>query len=83
MVQTHFGWHQLALRCVATELLHPITQEPLHLRAGLTAPWAALCEAWGWQTQGAHIEDLPPSYLHDCLHSLMSERATLGEPDTV
>jgi len=73
MVAAHFGWQQLALRCVATDLVHPMTGQPLRLRAGLTPAWQQLCEQWGWQTQAEQIAALSSDFLHAQLHAPLED----------
>ena len=70
MVASHFDWRQLALRCVATDLKHPITGQSLAIRSGLTVEWLQLLTTWQWQTQVGLLNTLPSEYLQQ-LHPVL------------
>ena len=68
MVATQFDWRQLALRCVATDVNHPITGQAMAFRSGLTAEWQQLFERWQWQGHSELLNILPTEYLQETLH---------------
>lgn len=45
----HFGMNRLMLHASTLELTHPITGEPLTLRAGLDDVWLRAMQQFGWQ----------------------------------
>lgn len=47
----HFGCQRLMLHASALTLNHPVTGEPLVLRAGLDGVWQEMMRQFGWQTQ--------------------------------
>ncbi|QGY30345.1 tRNA pseudouridine(65) synthase TruC [Pantoea cypripedii] len=53
---THFGLDRLMLHASALSLNHPVTGEPLVIRAGLDAVWQQMFHQFGWQEQ---IPDVP------------------------
>src|SRR3569623_2062862 len=48
LIRQHFGVHRLMLHAWQLEVVHPATQQPLHLRAPLDATWLRLIAAFGW-----------------------------------
>ncbi|MXP52865.1 tRNA pseudouridine(65) synthase TruC [Pantoea sp. Seng] len=47
----HFGMNRLMLHASALSLTHPVTGEPLVIRAGLDRVWQGMLEHFGWQHQ--------------------------------
>ncbi len=47
----HFGMNRLMLHASALSLTHPVTGEPLVIRAGLDRVWQGMLEHFGWQDQ--------------------------------
>ncbi len=45
----HFGASRLMLHASSLALTHPITGEPLVIRAGLDAVWRQMARQFGWQ----------------------------------
>ncbi len=45
----HFGMKRLMLHASELSLTHPVTGEPLRLRAGLDAVWQGCMTAFGWE----------------------------------
>ncbi len=52
----HFGMQRLMLHASELSLTHPVTGEPLVLRAGLDAIWQRMMAQFGWQ---ACLPDIP------------------------
>jgi tRNA pseudouridine65 synthase len=52
----HFGMNRLMLHASALSLTHPVTGEPLVIRAGLDRVWQGMLQQFGWQEQ---IPDVP------------------------
>lgn len=52
----HFGCQRLMLHASALTLKHPVTGEPLVIRAGLDASWQKMIQQFGWQ---AAIPEVP------------------------
>lgn len=52
----HFGINRLMLHASALSLTHPVTGEPLVLRAGLDAVWQQAMQQFGWQD---YLPDVP------------------------
>jgi tRNA pseudouridine65 synthase len=46
----HFGINRLMLHASSLSLTHPVTGEPLLLRAGLDGVWQTMLEQFGWQS---------------------------------
>lgn len=63
----HFGLNRLMLHASELRLNHPVTGEPLVLRAGLDAVWQRMMEQFGWQTTLPDVPrvELPPQSLQD------------------
>lgn len=55
-VAQHFGCDRLMLHASCLALSHPVTGEPLTLRAGLDHDWQRLMQQFGWQH---HLPDIP------------------------
>ncbi|MBP2194804.1 tRNA pseudouridine(65) synthase TruC [Pantoea cypripedii] len=53
---THFGLDRLMLHASALSLNHPVTGEPLVIRAGLDTVWQQMLQQFGWQEQ---MPDVP------------------------
>lgn len=53
---SHFGMDRLMLHASALSLNHPVTGEPLMIRAGLDRVWQQMLDQFGWQAQ---IPDVP------------------------
>ncbi|WP_313686505.1 tRNA pseudouridine(65) synthase TruC [Pantoea sp.] len=53
---THFGMDRLMLHASALSLNHPVTGEPLVIRAGLDSVWQQMLQQFGWQEQ---MPDVP------------------------
>ncbi|MDE1190462.1 MAG: tRNA pseudouridine(65) synthase TruC [Pantoea sp.] len=53
---THFGMDRLMLHASALSLNHPVTGEPLVIRAGLDTVWQQMLQQFGWQEQ---MPDVP------------------------
>ncbi|ORM66474.1 tRNA pseudouridine(65) synthase TruC [Pantoea rodasii] len=47
----HFGMNRLMLHASALSLTHPVTGEPLVIRAGLDRVWQGMLQQFGWQDQ--------------------------------
>lgn len=47
----HFGMNRLMLHASALSLTHPVTGEPLVIRAGLDRVWQGMLQQFGWQAQ--------------------------------
>ena len=55
-VAQHFGCDRLMLHASSLALNHPVTGEPLVIRAGLDRHWQQLMQHFGWQH---HLPDIP------------------------
>lgn len=53
----HFGLNRLMLHASSLQLAHPVTGEPLTLRAGLDDIWLAAMQQFGWQTRLPELRD--------------------------
>lgn len=52
----HFGMNRLMLHASKLHLMHPVTGEPLELRAGLDGAWQGAMQHFGWQDS---LPDIP------------------------